>query len=69
METNKYENTNKLTNHMNKKIVNTQNYYKYLNGTQQQNQHTTEAGDKTFQAGTILTKKEYLCALTIDAVS
>ena len=26
----------------------------------------TETGDKAFQAGTVLTKKEYLCALIVD---
>ena len=26
----------------------------------------TETGDKAFQAGTVLMKKEYLCALMVD---
>ena len=26
----------------------------------------TEDGDKAFEAGTVLMRKEYLCALTID---
>ena len=26
----------------------------------------TEAGEKAFQAGTVLTEKEYLCALMVD---